>query len=108
MIVFVALSRIVFQCPDLEHAWIFYRRMFDPNATGVAISWMMIACIVITMSLNFWGEQLCERLYAYFSPNQTAPSFHSLLKHTILITIVLYVLFSCMPNGIPPYLYARF
>ena len=108
MIGFVALSRIVFQCPDLEHAWLYYKRMFNPAATGETISVMMILCITITLCLNIWGEVILSRLKSYFSPTQTIPSFPTILKHTILITIVLYVLFSCMPNGIPPYLYARF
>ena len=108
MIAFVALSRIVFQCPDLEHAWIYYKRMFNPAASGETISVVMILCITLTLCLNIWGEKILNRLESYFSPTHVIPSFPTIIKHTILITIVLYVLFSCMPNGIPPYLYARF
>ena len=108
MIGFVALSRIVFQCPDLETAWVYYTRMLSPTATGDELSIMMLFCIVITLSLNIWGQAALNRLNTYFSPSQTVLSFYSILKNTILITLVLYVLFSCMPSGIPPYLYARF
>ena len=108
MIGFVALSRVVFQCPDLEHAWLFYKRMFDLSASGESISIMMTICILATLGLNLWGESIIERINQYFSPIQTVPSFQTIIKHTILITIILYALFSCMPNGIPPYLYARF
>ena len=108
MIGFVALSRIVFQCPDLEHAWIYYKRMFNPTATGESLSLIMILCITTTLILNIWGEQLQNRLDEYFSPAQRTPSISTILKHTILVTLVLYALFLCMPNGIPPYLYARF
>ena len=108
MIGFVALSRIVFQCPDLDIAWLYYTRMFSPTATGEKISLMMLLCIIITLCLNIWGQTALNRLNTYFSPSQTVPSFFSIIKHTILITLVFYILFSCMPSGIPPYLYARF
>ena len=108
MIGFVALSRVVFQCPDLETAWVYYTRMLSPTATGDELSIMMIFCIVITLSLNIWGKTALNRLDTYFSPSNTVPSSYSIIKHTILITLIFYILFSCMPSGIPPYLYARF
>ena len=107
-ICFVALSRIVFQSPDLEHAWIYYHRMFSPSATGSPISITMIICILCTLAINIWEPRVFAKLCTYFSPKTSTPSFPTMIKQTILISIIFYILFTCMPSGIPPYLYARF
>jgi D-alanyl-lipoteichoic acid acyltransferase DltB (MBOAT superfamily) len=107
-ILFVSLSRVVFQTPDLEHAQIFYIRMFDPYTSGESISWMMILIICITFAINLWGSRIFAVLSSLSAPTNPKPSFNRMIGYTFLIISTLYVLFTLMPSGIPPYLYARF
>ena len=102
---FITFSRIVFQTPDLEHAWSYYTRMFNPLATGLAISWEQVVLILITFGINLWGPSVFQALSKSMEKPQ---STFSSVGYILLFVAAMFSLFSLMPSGIPPFLYARF
>jgi len=102
---FITFSRIVFQTPDLEHAWSYYTRMFNPFATGLAISWEQVVLILLTFGINLWGPAIFQSLSKSMEKPQ---STFSLVGYILLFVAAMFSLFSLMPSGIPPFLYARF
>ena len=105
---FIMLSRIVFQAPDLELAWVYYTRMFSWHSNGEAISYSMLFLSMVAFASNFFGPILFSFLSDKIAPQEPNPRFFSVLGGSILVILCFYIIFGFMPSGIPPYLYARF
>ena len=100
----ITLSRIVFRL-DLEHAWNYYTRMLNPFAEGLPISWEQVLLILCTFAINLWGPSIFQQLSSSLEKPQTTLS---ITGYVILFVCATLALFSMMPSGVPPYLYARF
>lgn len=102
---FVCLSRVVFQTPDLASSFVFYERMIVPS-TGSGISFIIIPCILLGMQLHFWTP--FDDILTGIENFQKHSKFQR--QSLILFSVVFLLSFILLlrPSGIPPYLYFRF
>ena len=105
--IFVSLSRIFFQVPDLERTYLYFSRLFIPSS-GLGINDTFVWIIILVLGLNFLGKDIFELSCTVFLRISQLPRMVSFIIHIAFIIIGLQILFSLMPGGVPPYLYYRF
>ncbi|MEC8380547.1 MAG: MBOAT family O-acyltransferase [Myxococcota bacterium] len=98
---FVALSRVVFQSPSLELAWIYYQRLFSHTAYGTGAEGILVLAIVIGLGMNFFGPRIEK-----WTSRQMLALPNMLLLSTTMLT--LFIILLLRPGGVAPYLYFRF
>ena len=98
---FVALSRVVFQYPTLDLAWIYYQRLFSHTAFGTGAEGILVLAIVIGLGMNFFGPRIEK-----WTSRQMLALPNMLLLSTTMLT--LFIILLLRPGGVAPYLYFRF
>lgn len=99
------LARVLFRAPDLEVAWVYYRRMVEGALagewSGPGVEWLVFPMLLLVLALNFWGHKvrdLAIRLHDAVPP---------VARPAVWVGAGLLVLV-VQPDDVAPFVYFQF